>query len=435
MKYATKIMVMACLVLIGAMYFSASLAATQITTQNINGQLCYSLSSNLSKGNIGQEVAILQAMLKRENLLILPQPTMYFGRLTFAAVVAFQEKYASEILAPLGLVRGTGYVGAATRAKLNELNRCTVFLPPIAGPGQHCGGNIMNAPVCQNGYYCRPTPGVMLPFGDVGGTCIINPASNQPPVINGVSGPATLQVGQMGTWTINASDPQGGTLNYSVIWGDEVMNFPMMSNGSGATYTQTATFTHAYTATRIYTPTFYVKNAAGSIASSSISVNVGSFNTTAPVIYYLQPNSGVVGRSVTVAGSGFTSTGNRITFGNLGVENSPSYNLNSFNGTTITFTVPSTNYLACWAQGCMAPVFMTQPGNYSVSVTNANGTSNQLIFTVTSSMACTPNWQCGWGACNNGYQSMMAIDSNNCGISYQGSPPIACPLLARACTP
>ena len=47
--------------------------------------------------------------------------------------------------------------------------------------------------------------------------------------------------------------------------------------------------------------------------------------------------------------------------------------------------------------------------------------------------ACTPDWQCGWGQCSGGYQGMTTIDSNNCGIQYQGNPPIACPALARMC--
>ncbi|MDD5050722.1 MAG: hypothetical protein PHV93_03195 [Candidatus Pacebacteria bacterium] len=41
----------------------------------------------------------------------------------------------------------------------------------LAGLGERCGGNMLNAPVCQAGLQCVPDPASHLPFGDVGGTC------------------------------------------------------------------------------------------------------------------------------------------------------------------------------------------------------------------------------------------------------------------------
>jgi len=41
--------------------------------------------------------------------------------MTKSAVIKFQEKYASEILIPIGLSQGTGYVGSITRQKINQL--------------------------------------------------------------------------------------------------------------------------------------------------------------------------------------------------------------------------------------------------------------------------------------------------------------------------
>ena len=59
-----------------------------------------------------------------------------------------------------GQPRGFAFVGVLSRAKMSQLNNC----------------------------------------GPIG-------SNNRPPVISGVAGPINLQVGERGTWTIQASDP------------------------------------------------------------------------------------------------------------------------------------------------------------------------------------------------------------------------------------
>jgi peptidoglycan hydrolase-like protein with peptidoglycan-binding domain len=69
------------------------------------------------------EVRCLQEFLKNQGQDIYPEGlvTGNFLFLTQTAVIRFQEKYALEILVPIGLQKGTGYVGLATRAKLNKI--------------------------------------------------------------------------------------------------------------------------------------------------------------------------------------------------------------------------------------------------------------------------------------------------------------------------
>jgi hypothetical protein len=90
------------------------------------GQLisCQKFENNLYYGMTGNsEVRCLQEFLKSQGPEIYPEGlvTGNFLSLTQAALIRFQEKYASEILAPWGLTKGTGVVGSTTRAKINQL--------------------------------------------------------------------------------------------------------------------------------------------------------------------------------------------------------------------------------------------------------------------------------------------------------------------------
>jgi len=82
----------------------------------------FEFENDLKQGDKGKEVAYLQFILREEGCF--PRDigiTGYFGLATKSSVIAFQEKYHEEILAPLDLTKGTGYVGSSTRAKLNGL--------------------------------------------------------------------------------------------------------------------------------------------------------------------------------------------------------------------------------------------------------------------------------------------------------------------------
>ena len=70
-----------------------------------------------------QEVRCLQEFLKSEGNTIYPEGlvTGNFLKLTEAAVIRFQEKYATEVLHPLNIQKGTGFVGAATRRKIEDV--------------------------------------------------------------------------------------------------------------------------------------------------------------------------------------------------------------------------------------------------------------------------------------------------------------------------
>lgn len=95
-------------------------------------------------------------------------------------------------------------------------------------------------------------------------------------------------------------------------------------------------------------------------------------NPNAISAQYLSPQQGGVGTTVTIYGSGFTTTGNTVHFGS-GIMT----NLNSPDGRSVSFTVP--------AQLTGFGTQVVTVGTYAISVTNSLGlTSQTLPFNVTS---------------------------------------------------
>jgi len=86
-------------------------------------------TQTLSLGSVSDQVILLKTILNSDPATALvytnaaeqSDPADLFDAATQAAVIRFQEKYASSILAPLGLSKGNGIVGPATIAKLNQL--------------------------------------------------------------------------------------------------------------------------------------------------------------------------------------------------------------------------------------------------------------------------------------------------------------------------
>jgi len=106
----------------------------------------FTFLKNLSLGDKNVDVLNLQKVLNTSSDTSVANSgfgspgneTTYFGNLTKQAVIKFQEKYRSEVLAPINLFSGTGFVGSLTRAKLNTIltsnnnqSTNTQSIPPI----------------------------------------------------------------------------------------------------------------------------------------------------------------------------------------------------------------------------------------------------------------------------------------------------------------
>lgn len=199
------------------------------------------------------------------------------------------------------------------------------------------------------------------------------------PTITNITGPTSLAAGTTGTWTITANNPGGGYLSVSVDWGDAGMYAAAAAPQATYLTSQTLTYTHTYYQQGTYTIRFTVTNAMGQTNTTTTTVNVTGTTTGTVTLTGLTPTSGRVGALVTLTGTGFTQD-NTVHFGIGGTQHLPSYN-----GTTIYYTVPSyvspCDLLSSGAM-CGAYAQLITPGAYQMYVTNGNGTTQALTFTV-----------------------------------------------------
>ncbi|MFA6213908.1 MAG: PKD domain-containing protein [Candidatus Micrarchaeia archaeon] len=101
-------------------------------------------------------------------------------------------------------------------------------------------------------------------------TALFADGENLPPIVTGVGGPTTLNIGQAGTWSVTANDPDGAYLAYSINWGDGLEQSQAGQRESGST----ATFQHTYAQAGAYIITFTVTDTGGASTQASVTTAV-----------------------------------------------------------------------------------------------------------------------------------------------------------------
>jgi hypothetical protein len=207
-----------------------------------------------------------------------------------------------------------------------------------------------------------------------------NSSTSQPPVISGGTFPTTLNVGQTGTWTVNAYDPSNGSLSYSVNWGDTSpcnLGATMCPASVASTaFVQSSSFTHSYSSAGTYTSTFTVKNASGLTAQTTSTVQVGNSPTNAPLsISSISPTSGYAatsasspGPTLTIYGSGF-SQGDTVSLF-IATPSGGNVNIKTATPTSVSPTQMTVSF----------PPFNS--GNYSVQVSYGGQNSNTIPYAI-----------------------------------------------------
>ena len=110
--------------------FSSIIILTVLAAFNVvNAQetvWCHNFDENLKITMEGNEVSALQTALFQEGLYE-EKITGKFDQYTFNSLIKFQEKYKKDILTPNRLLKGTGFFGISTRAKINKLYGCALM--------------------------------------------------------------------------------------------------------------------------------------------------------------------------------------------------------------------------------------------------------------------------------------------------------------------
>ena len=143
-----------------------SIVSQEQTTPS--GACPFTWTRNMTVGASGADVKKLQEFLNGTTATRIAdsgvgspgKETTTFGPMTAKAVAKFQDIYASDILAPVGLTKGTGYFGSSTRAKANAL--CTTGAI-TEGTDTPVGGTIVDVPTIPLGTGLTITKAVAQP--------------------------------------------------------------------------------------------------------------------------------------------------------------------------------------------------------------------------------------------------------------------------------
>ncbi len=112
------------------------------SSTTMTGAGCQNFTENEKQGASGGQVRSVQQFLNGHGFQVAARgagspgnESSYFGALTKAAVVKFQNAYASSVLTPVGLTSGTGYWGPSSRAEANALCSSTTGGTTTTGTG------------------------------------------------------------------------------------------------------------------------------------------------------------------------------------------------------------------------------------------------------------------------------------------------------------
>ena len=254
-------------------------------------------TTNLKQGSTGADVKNLQLVLNMSADTQVAttgagspgNETSYFGPATKAAVIKFQNKHASEILAPVGLTAGTGYVGPSTRAMLNGTSGSTV-------------GSTTTVPGCTSTVGFSPTTGQSCATGAVTTTTTTSSGPISASLANDNPAASAVVAGQATADLLHVAFTGNGTITNVKLLRTGISSNTALSN------------VYLFNGNSRVSDSASVNNTDGSILFNGLNIAVNGSLTLSVKADIL---SSVGGQIVGVTLTGFTTTGNAMTTTNI----------------------------------------------------------------------------------------------------------------------
>lgn len=311
------------------------LSYTPCVSAQMGAQL---FTENLSLGSSGAQVTALQRVLNQDPDTrvaatgpgSLGQETNYFGQLTKAAVVRFQEKHSSEILTPAELTKGTGRVGSYTRAKLNVLST-------LAAATKSTSSAATTATSAANGvpteYLVKENEKVDIYVGDKMIANIRKRLFNaiDAAIISGSTAtvtPPTIRPGDMPSIAIGIPVPQIGTPGtYISLKGTGITSASVIYFGNDyivRKVSESPGDTFIFKVPPIPSGRYDIAMRAGGTISNTVAFVVRDPKNPPVHIESVSPATVSYGGTLTITGSGFTPQGNVVVTTSQKFTNVPS---------------------------------------------------------------------------------------------------------------
>ncbi|MFA7310100.1 MAG: PKD domain-containing protein, partial [Candidatus Paceibacterota bacterium] len=203
---------------------------------------------------------------------------------------------------------------------------------------------------------------------------IVDPAyeNNRPPVISGFTGPASLTVGQKGTWIVQASDPEGKKLTYTYSWCDvtnggySVCSAQAYPVGGETTNAFTTDFPSAGT----YKVSVSVSDDIGKSAQASATVTIGGGTTNAT--FSASPTSGAAPLTVAFRATAGDEQSLNVNFGDGTSGQMSVTEGGAARGVNHTYAAPGTYTASLVTAGSCTFGYCGQAQSVTITVTGGN---------------------------------------------------------------